>query len=99
MNRDLKRIQSHLSHLGFEMDEETLMKEFNSQERKHLERLTERATYLYVRLQNGEQKTPAKFSLEKDEYRALEWVLFDMGVIKEKSLSPIPSQLEVYKKR
>jgi len=104
MNRDLKRMQSYLSTVGFEIDEQTLMTEYNSQERKHLERLTERAAYLYIRLQNGEQKTKQKFLLEKDEYRALEFILNEMGVIKPADKSyktlkaEVPSHIEIYKK-
>lgn len=93
-NLDIKIIQLFKS-MSIPIDENSL-KEFSYREKeKYLERLLERMNYLYRRLQDQCQPNEAKFYLEKDEFRALEWILWEMDLIK--SDAHFKTEIGIYK--
>jgi hypothetical protein len=55
--------------------------EFNNQQKHHLERLGERMVYLYDQIVGQKYVSDAKRSLFKDEFRALEWIMWEMGLV------------------
>lgn len=79
-NREERRIAEYFEDMGLSLNPESF-KDFNNIEKRRLERLSERMHWLYDRLVERKSPTQSKYRLEKDEFRALEWIMWEMGLI------------------
>jgi hypothetical protein len=80
MNREEKRIAQYFQDMNLPLNEGAFL-DFNNVEKRRLERLSERMHWLFDRLVNRQSPSASKFRLEKDEFRALEWIMWEMGLI------------------
>jgi hypothetical protein len=80
MNRQEKRITQYFQTMGMSLNQQALA-EFSNREQGHLERLCERMAYLYDQMVGKKYASETKRSLFKDEFRALEWIMWEMGIV------------------
>ena len=80
MNREEKRIAQYFQDMGVPLNHGAF-EDFNNLEKRRLERLSERMHWLHRRLVSRQSPTQSKYRLEKDEFRALEWIMWEMGLI------------------
>jgi hypothetical protein len=80
MNREERRIAQYFQDMGLPLNQDALP-DFNNIEKRRLERISERMHWLYNRLVDRQSPSPSKYRLEKDEFRALEWIMWEMGLI------------------
>ena len=62
--------------------------DFSCAEKERLERLCERMQYLHNQLVSRRDIPQNKFLFMKDEFRALEWVMWEFGLIEGNSRKP-----------
>lgn len=75
-----KKIVGHFKDMGIDVDDAAIA-EYSSTEKEKLERLADRMSYLYDKLKNDSSTPSNKISFLKDEFRALEWVFYELGII------------------
>jgi len=80
MNREERRIAQYFEDMELPLNQEAFQ-DFNNVEKRRLERLSERMHWLFNRLVTRQSPSPSKYRLEKDEFRALEWIMWEMGLI------------------
>lgn len=73
------KIIKNLDTMGIAIDDAAL-KEYSNTEKEKLERLAERMSYLYDKVKNNTGSS-ANISFCKEEFRALEWVFYELGII------------------
>lgn len=88
MSRETKRITQYFEKMQLPLNEMAL-NGFSNSEKKHIERLCERMLYLYNQLSNKTYPTEIKRLLLKDEFRALEWAMWEFGIVDSETYQKI----------
>ena len=80
MNREEKHIVQYFQEMKLPLNLRVL-EQYSNLEKHHLERLCERMSYLHSQLMDEKiSRSDNRRSFLKDEFRALEWILWEMGL-------------------
>lgn len=82
MNAKQQKLMQHLHNMNYNVNVESI-ENFSSNEKFNLERIAERMSYLYTKLVNDRLIPENKRSLMKDEFKALQWVLYEFEIIND----------------
>jgi hypothetical protein len=80
MSKKEEKITMYFREMGIPLNRGVFL-DFSCAEKERLERLCERMKYLYNQLITRRDVPQNKFLFMKDEFRALEWVMWEFGLI------------------